>query len=393
MAIAKAVQAEPWRRHVIDRAADGADGVRPRDVNGDGRLDFATGYEEGGIVRAYLHPGPERVRNSWPAVTVGRVPFPEDAVFADLDGDGAVDVISCCEADTRAVFFHWAPANREHYLQAKKWETARVPATWKQSRWMYAMPLVEDATGVRQIVLGSKSPHGQIALLSRGGDARDTATWRLHPLYKAGWIMSLEARDMDKDGDLDILGSDRKGPTRGILWLENPGSLEDNASTWREHRIGGADQEAMFLTSADLDQDGRQDVVAALWDAGLLFLRATVDASRPWQEYHLRLPDTFGLAKAVAVGDLDGDGQRDVAFTCENLHDARKSGVGWLRYEGSPTESRWQIQDISGPGIGKFDRLELLDLDADGDLDLVTCEERANLGVVWYENPLNAPGR
>jgi hypothetical protein len=24
---------------------------------------------------------------------------------------------------------------------------------------------------------------------------------------------------------------------------------------------------------------------------------------------------------------------------------------------------------------------------ADGDLDVLTCEERANLGVIWYENP------
>ena len=29
----------------------------------------------------------------------------------------------------------------------------------------------------------------------------------------------------------------------------------------------------------------------------------------------------------------------------------------------------------------------MLDLDADGDRDVVTCEERDNLGVIWYENP------
>ena len=31
--------------------------------------------------------------------------------------------------------------------------------------------------------------------------------------------------------------------------------------------------------------------------------------------------------------------------------------------------------------------MQLLDLDADGDLDVITCEEVDNLGVVWYENP------
>jgi hypothetical protein len=31
--------------------------------------------------------------------------------------------------------------------------------------------------------------------------------------------------------------------------------------------------------------------------------------------------------------------------------------------------------------------MELVDLDGDGDLDVLTCEERAGLGVIWYENP------
>lgn len=46
------------------------------------------------------------------------------------------------------------------------------------------------------------------------------------------------------------------------------------------------------------------------------------------------------------------------------------------------------MQPVSGKEIGeKFDRIELLDLDGDGDPDLLTCEERENLGVIWYENP------
>ncbi len=43
---------------------------------------------------------------------------------------------------------------------------------------------------------------------------------------------------------------------------------------------------------------------------------------------------------------------------------------------------------ISGPQGIKFDLVKLLDLDGDGDLDVLTCEERDNLGVIWYENPL-----
>jgi hypothetical protein len=52
------------------------------------------------------------------------------------------------------------------------------------------------------------------------------------------------------------------------------------------------------------------------------------------------------------------------------------------------TSPDWLPHEISGRKEGiKFDRIELLDLDADGDLDVITCEERDNLGVIWYENP------
>ena len=87
----------PWQRHTIDNSSRGADGVRLADANGDGLMDIVTGWEEGGVVRLYLNPGPEKAKNKWPAVTVGRVNNIEDAVMVDLDNDGAIDVVSSCE--------------------------------------------------------------------------------------------------------------------------------------------------------------------------------------------------------------------------------------------------------------------------------------------------------
>lgn len=62
----------------------------------------------------------------------------------------------------------------------------------------------------------------------------------------------------------------------------------------------------------------------------------------------------------------------------------------WLSRSNGPFDGNWQAHDISGPRGIKYDRMELLDLDGDSDLDVLACEESektGGLGVLWYENP------
>ena len=91
-----------------------------------------------------------------------------------------------------------------------------------------------------------------------------------------------------------------------------------------------------------------------------------------------------GRMKAVRMGDLDQDGDVDLVYSCEGA-DGPLRGVIWLE---SQDGHRWIMHDVSGEPGHKYDHMKLLDLDEDGDLDILTCEERDQLGVVWYENPL-----
>ena len=376
---------KPWRRHTIDDSSRGADGVRLADVNGDGLLDIATGWEEGGRVRAYLNPGHAKAKGKWPAVTVGEVRSSEDAVFADLDGDGAGDVVSCCEGRVRSVFVHWAPKEKAKYLAASAWQTAAMPVLKGKQMWMFALSMQLDGRGGIDLVVGAKGRGAQIGWLESPENPRDLAAWAWHPLYDAGWIMSLVAADVDGDGDLDVLATDRKGRHRGVLWLENPGPGKAS-QRWETHHIGAEDREVMFLTRADLDGDGLADLLVATRGKPLVCLRRTRARPPAWERSAIELPSGTGTGKGVAVGDIDLDGKPDIVFTCENARGER-SGVVWLRYRKSPTDRVWEAHEISGPEGVKYDLAELIDLDGDGDLDVLTCEERANLGVVWYENP------
>lgn len=375
--------ASGWKRHTIDDSSRGADGVRPMDVNGDGLIDLTTGWEEGGRVRAYLNPGPTKTKQPWPAVTVGEVPSPEDAVFADLDGDGAVDVVSSTEGRNETLYFHWAPADSHRYLDPTAWTTHALPGSRGMTRWMFVLPMDIDGKNGVDLFAGSKDPNGVIGWWESPADPRKVADWTWHPLYTAGWIMSLIPADMDDDGDADLLATDRKGPRRGVLWLENPGPKKA-AGPWKEHRIGPVDRdEVKFMTWTDLDGDGRKDIVTTTHQQPLLYYRRT---SSGWEEHAIEVPSEAGGGKAVVAADFDLDGKTDLAFTCEGaVHGLQ--GVMWLSWRNSPMDRVWDAHPIAGPLGVKFDRIELLDLDADGDLDLITCEERDNLGVVWYENP------
>ena len=124
-------------------------------------------------------------------------------------------------------------------------------------------------------------------------------------------------------------------------------------------------------------------IYAAVRPNRIEVLRPGKDVKQPWDEEVITYSlDRFGTAKAARAADLNGDGQLEIAVSCESAT-GDKSGVFYLKQ----VDGKWEPHDIGGPKGLKYDRIELLDLDGDGDLDLLTCEERDFNAVLWYENP------
>jgi VCBS repeat protein len=105
-----------WDMHTIvggtpgSTGFNGSDGVDLADINHDGDRDVVSGYEQGHRVTVSLHP--KVPTQPWQKVTLpgsgNQLLGPEDAVFADVDDDGALDVIVACEAGTK-VTVYFAP--------------------------------------------------------------------------------------------------------------------------------------------------------------------------------------------------------------------------------------------------------------------------------------------
>lgn len=216
--------------------------------------------------------------------------------------------------------------------------------------------------------------------------------------------MSIEVRDMNDDQRPDILISDRRNSSRtGVRWLENPGiHSTDFYNPWSSHMIGANLEEPMFHTSADLDGDGRAEVIVPDLLKGLVVLEPDDKPYTSWSQYVKSYPEWAGpRGKGVSAGDLDLDGRIDLVLSFEEgggvasipypeYKENGKYSVIWGSYTGNPITGSWSWKKVSGLKGRKFDLVNLIDLDGDGDLDVLTNdenEEGTGLGVVWYENP------
>ena len=381
----------PWERHTIDDSERGADGVRVADVNGDGLPDVTTGWEQAGITRVYLHPGFDDLRHSWPRVTVGETPNVEDAVFADVDGDGHVDVVSSSEGATQVVSVSFAPSEPDDYLESSAWTTRRFPAT-EGRRWMYAVPMDVDGNGAVDLVVGGKREGAMIGWLESPGDGdlRDLSRWKLHEISPAGWIMSMDEVDMNEDGLTDLLVSDRTKDLNGVRWLERPEDPLLRTRPWLNHLIGAQQRSPTFVAPVLAPDATAQAVVVPSGGERLtLFEREDVDGQL-WSQYSIEYGHRLGTPKSAAVGDIDRDGVLDVVIACTNLS-GWEEGLVWLSHATQPEVTSPEKHSISGAQGEKYDRVELLDIDGDGDLDVLTTEEVQQFGVIWYENPLLSP--
>jgi hypothetical protein len=395
---ASAVPAAPgqWTKHTIYSGPSGADGVDLADIDDDGLSDVASGWEQAGLVTVSFHPGTAAVRSGepWYTIAVGkRLHGVEDAIFADVDGDGNTDVIATCEC--RRVVVYFAPRERARLRDESAWSPVVISGAAPVQRWMKAAFVDIDGDGRRDIVAGGKVSPASIGWFRTPTEPRSTAAWEYTPMSEVAWTMSVRPHDADLDGDNDIVMSDRlpiryangtvRYDLRGTRWLENA----DGGTRWLNHPIGFAAGEHKFLRLVDFDGDRVMDVLDGA--SGTTYNRTFLRRGTPrWASWPAPVPipqpAQVGYYQDVNVGDVDLDGDLDLVFSYSHA-EGDLSGVVWL----SAGSQSWERNEVSGPAGTKYDNVELYDMDGDGDLDAVTSEQIEQLGVIWYENPAREP--
>ena len=223
-----------------------------------------------------------------------------------------------------------------------------------------------------------------------GPGTGDGTVWEEVFLERAvGGVGTAVAVDLDGDGDLDVVAGARTADLIG--WWENvdiAGPGTGDGSTW----LRGADLSTSvngprWLDAADIDGDGDQDVVAVLAPGQQVVWLENIDVAGPgtgdasaWSQ---NLVASYANGRGVRAGDIDGDGDLDLAACGTTTDDC----VWWSNDDiagpGTGTGSSW-TSSVVGTLTAPWD-IELVDLDQDGDLDVVTVDPIDDL-VVWWDN-------
>lgn len=385
--------AAPWGRHIITAGAmtgthRGADGV---DLVGD---DIATAWEEGGIVTVAHRPADPL--QPWPtAVVASGLVGVEDAKLGDLDGDGVVDVAIASDAGARVhIAFGGGP-------------TIDLPASLAHGRMMQVAIADVNRDGLKDVLFGSRvgtaaNPAAIAWLENPGALVRVGPAWICHVISLAGWAMSVVPLDVDSDGDVDVVVSDRssyRDAANVARWdLYGARWEEQTPGGWVNHAISTpagscptcTPGDEMMLRVVDWDGDGDLDVLDGTSTAtktNRIAIRRNLGGWLTWSQELVPAFLGVGHYASLDVGDIDRDGRLDIVVNTWEVNALPSSpliGVYWLRNAGA---GAWELHDISGSEGSKYDNPVLLDVDGDGWLDVINSEQIDQLGVIWYRNP------
>ncbi len=378
--------AEPaWKTHPInDRSVFEAAGVF--DVDKDGKLDVVSGDS--------WYQGPDWSRHKVRDVEkVGTYYNCFSSLPMDVNGDGKTDFVTCSYFGQNVGWVE-NPGDSE--------ETWTYHEIDKPGNSEAAVLVDLTGDGVPEVLPNTVNVVVWYEL--EKGKAGAEPKWKKHDFGNAAAGHGVGTGDVNGDGRVDILTP--KG------WFEGP--EHPSTDTWAWHAdwkdLGAA---GIQILAKDIDGDGLADLIFGMGhNFGLYWIKQTKPANGA-RTFGQRLPIDEKLSSVHVLQwvDLDGDGKPDELVSGKRVYaheieagDVEAPVVAWYAFDreqnawtrhviaqGEPAQNapkdgakRDAQKDFARGTVGTGLEVTAVDMDGDGDLDLV-CPGKS--GLYWVENP------
>ena len=413
-----------WAEHTIDPGWHSETRVRAADLNADGRLDVVLSVSESDGPLAWFEAPPDPVSGPWRRHDIAPGPFTgvHSLQVADFDLDGDPDVAMAemhTSAKQRVLLFlkngeSWQAQTisraGSHNLQVADidadgdvdmvgknfggperpvewWENLTAPSDWVYFAADDRRPRDQlEKTGLVFTDVDRDGDHDIVAgsYFYRNPGAAITTRWDRTRLPDN--VDVYFAAEVDGDRACDLVGVSGNA----LVWIE---SKDSAATTWEVRSVGSVPEgRTQGYTEAQIVAGGKPELVFTRGKAlSLAQLPTGANESGPWPIAQISAQTE---EEGVAAGDIDRDGDVDVAAVFQDGHQ-----VIWLENPGESGEigGSWRAHVIGPSPTGQWlDRVAVADVDGDSRPDVIVTEETQdweyNAHIYWFRAPADAAG-